>query len=155
MKTSIVFSSTTGNTQKLAETIQGKINADYCGKIEDSALESDMLYVGFWTKGFSCDDATAEFLKKLKNKKVFLFGTAGYDNTPEYFEKVLTAAKTNLDSSNELVGEFMSMGKVSAPKQKAIKDMDEAKYNGMKAKLDEAESHPSQSDLDSLVAKLG
>lgn len=153
MKKSIVYSSGTGNTEKLAEAIKAKVgDVAYCGKLDDSALESDVIFVGFWTAKFTCTDDVKTFLEKVKNKKIFLFGTAGYDDTSEYFEKILTAVKENVDSSNTIVGEFMSMGKVSAGKQKAIAEMDQAKFDSMKAKLDQAESHPNQADLDKLAA---
>ncbi len=155
MKNAIVFSSGTGNTKKLAETIQEKVgDVGYCGKLDDSALEADTIFVGFWTAKFTCTDDVKNFLVKVKNKKIFLFGTAGYDDTQEYFEKILTAVKENVDSSNTIVGEFMSMGKVSANKQKAIAEMDQAKFDSMKAKLEEAESHPNQSDLEKLTAMI-
>lgn len=157
MNTSIVYSSTTGNTEELAKAIESQISPSYCGKISDSAKESDLIFVGFWAKAFSCGDDIADFLKSLKNKKVFLFGTAGYDSTEEYYNKITTAVKAHLDASNTVVGEFVCQGKVSAQKQEAIKQMDEAKFNGMKAKLDDAASHPTQNDLDALksaVAKV-
>lgn len=155
MNTSIVYSSTTGNTGKLAETIQGKVaSATYCGKVDNKALEADLIFVGFWACKFTCTDDVKNFLTQCKNKKIFLFGTAGYDDTQEYFDKILTAVKENIDASNEIVGEFLSMGKVSEQKQKAIKEMDEAKFNGMKAKLDQADSHPNQSDFDKLSAMV-
>ncbi|MFI3254787.1 MAG: flavodoxin family protein [Eubacteriales bacterium] len=152
MKKSIIFSSATGNTKQLAETINAEISADYCGKADDSALDSDVIFVGFWAKGFSCDDGIAEFLKKIQGKKVFLFGTAGYDDTEEYFNKVLGAAKEHLSDSNTLVGEFMCMGKVSPQKQESLKEM--GKYDGMKDNLARGISHPDQNDLDQLKAAV-
>lgn len=153
MKTSIVYSSTTGNTEKLAEAIKAKVgDVSYCGKIDDAALDADLIYVGFFAAKFTCDDKVKTFLEKLNGKKVFLFGTAGYDNTEEYFTKILDAAKENLNDSNTVVGQSMVMGKVSEPKQKAIKEMDEEKFNSMKAKLDESQGHPSQADIDKVVA---
>lgn len=155
MKNAIVFSSGTGNTKKLAEAIQGKLSdVGYCGKMDPSALEAETIFVGFWTAKFTCTDDVKKFLETVKNKKIFLFGTAGYDDTAESFEKILTAVKENIDSSNTIVGEFMSMGKVSAGKQKAIAEMDQAKFDSMKAKLDKAESHPDQADLDKLTAMV-
>lgn len=152
MKKSIIYSSATGNTKELAEAIQAQVSADYCGKADDSALDSDLVFVGFWAKAFTCDDGIAAFLKKLQGKKVFLFGTAGYDDTAEFFAKILTAAKENIDSSNTVVGEFMCMGKVSAPKQEALKEA--GKFDGMKDNLARGASHPDQDDLAALKAAV-
>ncbi len=156
MKTSIIYSSATGNTKILAQTIEKTVaDVQYCGTVNDQALESDLIYVGFWAKAFSCGDDIKGFLEKCKDKKIFLFGTAGYDDTEEYFNKILTAVKENIDSSNTVVGEFMSMGKVSAAKQTAIQEMDQEKFNNMKPNIDRAASHPDQADLENLVKKLG
>lgn len=156
MKTAIVYSSATGNTKALAETIEKKVSdLIYTGTVDDKALDADVIYVGFWAKAFSCGDDIKGFLEKCKGKKIFLFGTAGYDDTQEYFDKILTAVKENIDSSNTVTGEFLCMGKVSTAKQNAIKEMDEAKFNNMKPNMDRAESHPDQADLDNLAAKIG
>ena len=39
-------------------------------------LHSEILYIGFWTDKGNADSATLELLSKLRDKKVFLFGTA-------------------------------------------------------------------------------
>lgn len=157
MKKSIVFNSPTGNTKKLAETISstiGESDVAYFGTPNNDALDSDLIFVGFWTTKFSCDDKVKQFLASLQNKKVFLFGTAGYNFTDEFFNNILDEVKKSLDPSNELVGTFMCQGKVSDAKQKAIKDTDEEKFNSMKPNLDKSLSHPDTSDLDSLVSAV-
>ena len=155
MKKAIVYSSATGNTKLLAEAIKEKLNEDvYCGEPDDSVLDSDLIYVGFWAQAFSSCVPITEFLAKLENKKIFLFGTAGYNDTPEFFQSILDAAKKNISASNEVVGEFMCMGKVSANKQEAIKKMDLEKFESMKANLDKSQSHPNEADIVALVAKL-
>ncbi|MFI3249698.1 MAG: flavodoxin family protein [Eubacteriales bacterium] len=155
MKNAIVYSSASGNTEKLAEAIKNKVgDVIYCGKVDDAALEADVIYVGFWAMKFTCGPDIQGFLEKLQGKKIFLFGTAGYDDTEEYFKSILDAAKGNIPASNTVIGEYMCMGKVSEAKQKSIKEMDEAKFNGMKAKLDKAESHPNQDDLTKLTSLI-
>lgn len=148
MKKSIVYSSVTGNTQQLAEAINTQVSADYCGKVDDSALDSDIIFVGFWAVGFSCDGNIEAFLKKLQGKKIFLFGTAGYDDKEEFFAKILDAVKAHIDSSNTIVGEFMCLGKVSPKKQEGLKEA--GKFDGMKDTLARGEVHPVQADLDNL-----
>lgn len=155
MKKSIVYSSITGNTKKLAETISDKLgDVAYCGSPSDDALASDLIFVGFWTVKFSCDDKVKEFLGKLKNKKVFLFGTAGYNYTDDFLNAILDEVKKSVDPSNEIVGSFMCQGKVSENKQKALKEADEQKFNGMKPNLDKSLSHPDSSDLDNLAKAI-
>lgn len=73
MKYSIVFSSVTGNTKKLSETIKNKVDECYFGKPCDEALDADVIFVGFWTIGNSCGSDIKSFIEKLSGKKVFIF----------------------------------------------------------------------------------
>ena len=112
---SIVFSSLTGNTKKLADVIHEtlpKNECDYFGTIEAQVPQSKLLYVGFWTDKGNADHKTLELLSKLKNKKIFLFGTAGFGGSDVYFQKILGQIRQSIDSSNVIVGEYMCQGKM-------------------------------------------
>lgn len=77
---SIIFSSKTGNTAELANAIRDALpqeNCDYFGTSEIEETVSEMLYIGFWTDQGNADKSALELLQRIKNKKVFLFGTAG------------------------------------------------------------------------------
>ena len=92
MKYAIVYSSKTGNTALLANTIRETLPAAdclYCGVPSAQALEAERIYVGFWTDKGTCDGETAAFLGQITNQQVFLFGTAGFGGAPAYFEKIL------------------------------------------------------------------
>lgn len=153
MKTSIVYNSKSGNTEKLAKALGEKLNMD-ATTFNDEALSSDVLYVGFWTQAFSCSVEVQEFLGKLEGKKVFLFGTAGYNDTQEYFDNILNTVKGFINESNEIIGTFMCRGEVTAQKQDAMKNMDLEKYESMKASIDLSINHPNQSDMENLVEKI-
>ncbi len=156
MKNAIVFETVSGNTKLLAETIEKTVgNVSYIGAPDDSALDADVIYVGSWTTAFSCTPKIKEFLEKLNNKKVFVFATAGYGSTEEFFKPIIDSIKANVNSSNEIVGEFICQGKVSESKQEAIKKMDETKFNNMKPELDKSLSHPDEADIANLVKALG
>lgn len=156
MKNAIVFETVSGNTKLLAETIEKTVgDVGYIGAPDDKALEADVIYVGSWTTAFSCTPKIKEFLEKLNNKKVFVFVTAGYGSTEEFFKPIIESVKANVNSSNEIIGEFICQGKVSETKQEGIKKMDETKYNNMKPELDKSVSHPDESDLANLVKALG
>ena len=47
MNYSIVYSSVTGNTAKLAEAINNHLGASYVGKPSNEALNADVIFVGF------------------------------------------------------------------------------------------------------------
>jgi len=154
MSNAIVYLSATGNTKMLADAIAEKVgDVVYNGKPDDAAKEADTIYVGFWTQAFSCPAPIADFLKSLDGKKVFLFGTAGYGNTDEFFGNIIDSVKAHVPASCEVVGSYMCMGKVSENKMKAIAE-DQEKFNSMKPMLDESQSHPNAADIDALKAAL-
>lgn len=48
MKVAIIYSSITGNTKLLAETIKSEINKDivYCGKPINEEIDADIYFIG-------------------------------------------------------------------------------------------------------------
>ena len=155
---SIIFSSATGNTKLLAETIHQNLPQEGCayfGPWNGEMPASPTVYVGFWTEKGNADQNTLALLGQLRDKKVFLFGTAGFGESPAYFEKVLGAVRSALDDSNQIIGTFMCQGKMP----QAVKD----RYLRMKAQpehpqnldalianFDRALSHPDKEDLEQL-----
>ena len=155
---SIIFSSLTGNTKILAETIRAVLPAedcDYFGAPETAELYSEMLYVGFWTDKGNADSAALGLLSKLRGKEIFLFGTAGFGGSAAYFQKILDHVKQSVDPSNTVVGEYMCQGKMP----QSVRD----RYMKMKAQpehpanidalidnFDRALSHPDEDDLERL-----
>ena len=108
---SIVFSSSTGNTKKLADAVYEilpKDKCDYFGENDSKIPPSDLLYIGFWTDKGSADTKTLELLAKLKNKKIFLFGTAGFGASAAYFEKVLGQVRQSVAPGNVVIGDSES-----------------------------------------------
>lgn len=51
--------------------------------------DAEMIYVGFWTDKGMADQACLELLGRLRNKKIFLFGTAGFGGSEAYYQKIL------------------------------------------------------------------
>ena len=154
MKYAVVYSSVTNNTKRLAETIKETVGAEFCGKFSDEALEAEVLFIGFWATKHSCGADVQGFMKKLSNKKIFLFGTAGYNDTQEYFEEILSNAKEHIPASNEIIGTYMCQGKVTEAMKNRIKEVMPEKYEEMKDKLASSENHPNQADLDALVVAV-
>ena len=103
MSYAIVYSSKTGNTKILADTLHDCLPQEDCcyfGSPNPAAMEADTLYVGFWTDKGKADESTSDFLKQLHGKNIFLFGTAGFGGSKEYFDKILKKAEHSpLDKS--------------------------------------------------------
>ena len=149
---SIIYSSKTGNTKKLAEAIYNTLpqnKCDYYGTVDkiDDVL-SNVIYIGFWTEKGNADHLTKDFLNKLRNKKIFLFGTAGYGESEKYFEGIINNVKKNIDSSNTIIGSFMCQGKMPL----SVREQNNISLNIDKliANFDKALSHPNTDDLKTL-----
>ena len=154
MKYSIVYSSSTGDTEKLAEAIKNKVDECYFGKPSDEALEADIIFIGFWAKGNSCGDDIKNFIEKLSDKKIFVFGTAGYNNTKEYFKGILDSVKALIPESNTIVGSYMCQGKVSDIWKDNLKKNKPEKYELIKEGIAESIHHPNENDIKGLIAEI-
>lgn len=155
MKYAIVYSSRTGNTKCLAEEIRGTLPpADclYFGEPDASALDADVLFVGFWTDKGDCDEKILAFLQEVETQKVFLFGTAGFSGTTSYFETILHRVSGHLHDSAQVIGTYMCQGKmpmsVRARYEKMLASPDHAPNLPMMIEnFDRALSHPDADDL--------
>lgn len=155
---SIVYSSSTGNTKKLADTIYAvlpKENCDYFGVPKEGGLYSEMLYIGFWTDKGNADKSTLTLLSTLKNKKIFLFGTAGFGGSEAYFQKILEHVKQSVAPNNSVFGEYMCQGKMPQSvrdRYMKMKTQPEhpANIDALIENFDRALSHPDEDDLERL-----
>ena len=155
---SILFSSLTGNTKKLADAIHETLpeeGCEYFGTIKTPIPSSELLYIGFWTDKGNADNETLTLLSTLKNRRIFLFGTAGFGGSDAYFQKILGQVRQSIDPSNTIIGEYMCQGKMP----QSVRD----RYMKMKAQpehpanidalidnFDRALSHPDEDDLERL-----
>lgn len=83
----------------------------------------------------------------MKNKKIFLFGTAGFGGEPSYFERILHKVKENIDNTNVVVGSYMCQGKMPISVRKRyeallLNNPEDTKYKLLIANYDQALSHP-------------
>ena len=161
MNYSIIVSSKTGNAGILADRIHEIFNENvvYYGKPDNNIPDADIMFIGFWTNMGTCDNDTAAFLKTLHNKKIFLFGTAGFGESEEYFLKILGRTKEFIDASNTIVGEYMCQGKMPLRVREKYEAMKASKPDMPNIDLlinnfDKALSHPDESDLKRLISKL-
>ena len=158
MSYAIVYSSHTGNTALLAQTIRETLPQEDCvyfGAPDPSALTAETVYVGFWTDKGTCDASIAQFLQSLTNQKVFLFGTAGFGGAAAYFEQILNRVKENLGDSTELIGTYMCQGKMPQLVRTRYEQMEEGpRRTAMLENFDQALSHPNAEDLANLRAAI-
>ena len=67
------------------------MESKYCVPVENAKnLEPvNLLCIGFWCDKGDCDDQMKQYLSTLRNQNVFLFGTAVFGKSKEYFEMIL------------------------------------------------------------------
>ena len=82
----------------------------------------------------------------IEKQNVFLFGTAGFGKSKEYFEMILKNVQNHLDASNCVKGTWMCQGKMPL----AIRAKFESNPEMLK-NFDEALKHPNDKDVDSLM----
>ena len=155
MKYAICYSSRTGNTGKLAEAIRQTLptlDCVYCGAPHVAANSGDVIFAGFWTDKGTCDSQMGEFLQTLENKKVFLFGTAGFGGSEAYFTQILERVQANVPDSCEIVGTFMCQGKMPDVVRERYAAMEPSpKRDMMLENFQNALAHPNEDDLTALT----
>lgn len=158
MSYAIVYSSPTGNTAMLAQTIREALpEAECCyfGEPDDQALSAERIYVGFWTDKGTCDEQTARFLERLTDQQVFLFGTAGFGGAAAYFDQILGRVKEKLGPEVQVIGTYMCQGKMPPAVRRRYEAMEDSpRRTAMLENFDKAVSHPDAQDLAQLKAAL-
>ena len=164
MKYSIVYTSKSGNTEKLALAIKEAANGECLQCVKANAVDnakvndSDIVFVGAGSYKGTCDEAAGKFMETLKNKKVFLFMTVGYGDNQAYYDKMLNPAKTFIDSSNTIIVTYACQGQWIEGQKKNLENMlakaatdDEKKViEGKLANHSNAMGHPNTEDLNKL-----
>lgn len=153
---SIVYSSRTGNTQQLAQAAANALPAQgclYCGPVQGRAQETaPLVLAGFWTDKGGCDEAMAAYLQGLRGKQVFLFGTAGFGGSPDYFARILANVQAHLAPGNTVVGSYMCQGRMPQAVAQRYQAMlraepQNAQAAAMLANFKAALPHPDAGDL--------
>lgn len=102
---SIIFSSMTGNTRKLADKIHEilpKESCDYFGTADAQGIKSELLYIGFWTDKGNADSDTLDFLSNLKNKRYFCSEQPVLEEVMHIFKRFLAMLKAPLIQATRL-----------------------------------------------------
>lgn len=167
MKYLITFASATGNTQKLAQAVREELDPEECVNFGSTMMiaphdvvEAKRVYVGFWTNRGTCPDAIAAFLRGLAGKEVFLFGTAGFGESQDYFDGILARVRENVPKSARIIGEFMCQGKMPPSVRERYETMlskpdEEARARFLIENFDRASGHPNEADISSLKEAIG
>lgn len=149
----VVYSSRTGNTEKLAmeifEALPGK--SKDVQKVEERRGEADTYFVGFWNHKGICNGDVLDFLEELHGKNVALFGTCGMGQDRKYCRQVARRVEALIPEDNRYLGAFLCSGKVSPQVLDRYGSMDGEQgrlwLREMTQAYQEAMLHPDERDL--------
>lgn len=151
----VVYTSRTGNTQKVAmkifESLPGK-SKDIVSISELHGEEADTYFVGFWNNRGTATTEVIDFLTNLHGKRVALFGTCGVFENKEYLKNVEKQVSVFLPDDNEYLGCYLCGGKVG-PKvletYRQIQEVEDTKQIRMMiSAYENAMLHPNLEDLE-------
>lgn len=151
----VVYSSLTGNTEKIATAIYKGIPSKSKDICNVSNYNRDELTKTFFI-GFNVDKGTAPssicgLLHSLSGKNIALFGTCGYGCDRQYFDKIESIVKEHISDTNNYLGFFMCQGKMPISVRQRYegflkKDPENVQYNMMLKNFDMAMLHPNPDD---------
>ena len=126
------------------------------GRTSSAIPASETLFVGFWTNQGVADQAAQKLLGQLRNRKIFLFGTAGFGGSKTYFQAILDKTKAFIDDSNTVIGTYMCQGKMPlSVRERYVKMKEQPDHmpniDAMIENFDKALSHPDANDLEKLA----
>lgn len=169
MKYAVIYESATGNTKMLADEIRTTLGEDKCvcfgapeEELQSKAEDADLLFLGFWTDKGECGEKIRKYMETLHGRKVFLFGTAGFGGSEQYFTQIMNRVSAHLPEDNTVAGTYMCQGKMPQSVRKRYEAMQENDPQDDKIKMmidnfDRAASHPDKADLhrlSNMTAKL-
>lgn len=155
MKTLIVYSSVTGNTEKVAKAIYEVFEegtaALFPVEKAPSAESYDFVVAGFWVDKGTADQKAREYLQTIRGKDVALFATLGAYPDSEHGINSLKNAAAVMDGSNRLVGTFICQGKIDPRLIEQFKNMPGNHPHQVTPerlqRYEEAAKHPDAKDL--------
>lgn len=153
MDYAVIYTSKTGNTQKIAmqifEALPG--NSKDIQRVEEVSGEmADMYFIGFWNDRGTCSCQIMEFLAELHGKRVALFGTCGMGESQAYFDRIANQVAALIPDDNEYIGHFLCAGKMPPQvleKYKMLQQLDNSQMiRSMISGFEQAMLHPDEED---------
>lgn len=162
---SVMISSITGNTQKIADAVLKELenNLDSSIKVDIfhnkefltvSSL-SDYILLFFWCRKSTLDDYSQALIEQCKGKKILALGTMGGNPDGTYGERVRKNVEMFIEKNNVCCGVYLSQGKIPEKRTKYRMNLpkDHPHYldeEGVK-RHEQSRSHPDKKDLENAV----
>ncbi len=165
----IAYSSAGGNTKRVAEAVARAmeergldaqtlaLTAETVNEAQERAVRADAVLVGFWCDKGDCVPEVSALLAGLTGRRVFLFGTAGFGGSPEYFDRILARVREHLPKDACYLGGAMCQGKMGEGVRARYEAMlaekpGDARIQAMIDNFDAARSHPDDADLEAIAS---
>lgn len=150
----VVYTSNTGNTQKVAMEIFDALpgRSKDIVKLEEMRDEkADTYFIGFWNDRGTCSSQVMDFLSNLKGKRVAIFGTSGISDSKEYLKEVENRVSVFLPDDSEYLGCFLCGGRMMPQILEKYKQMkainDSPQIRSMIAAYEKGMLHPDEQDF--------
>lgn len=159
MNIAVVYSSRTGNTKEVGETIAKALGADLFSLNQNPNLSNyEGIAFGYWVDRADANAEARAFMETLSSKKVFLFGTLGAYPDSEHGQRALKTAQSHIDGSNEVLGHFLCQGKIDQAIIDRFKNMPKNTNNPHAPSPERTQlwaagaGHPNQDDFEAAIA---
>ena len=153
----VIYSSRTGNTQKVAEHLAEALGAS-CHSVKDTAgvAEGAYLCIGTWIDRGTADSGAKKYIESLRGRRVFIYGTLGAEPDSEHAEKCIANIRALFDPSNEILGAILVQGAIDPMLIEMFKSMPKDNVHAFTeenaARYAAAASHPDEADFAQVIA---
>ena len=154
MKGLIVYSSRTGNTERVARAVLEAAPPEtelYPVREAPNPDEYAWVFVAFWVDRGTADEDTRVFLDRLSGATVGLFGTLGASPDSDHARAVETAVRGSIGSDSRVLGCYLCQGKIDPRLTEMFKRLPPDHPHGWTPERaqrhEEAASHPDEDDL--------
>ena len=153
----VIYSSRTGNTEKVAKQLAEALGAT-CHSVKDTSAvpEGADLCVGTWIDRGTADAGAKKYIESLRGRRVFLYGTLGAEPESEHAEKCIANIRALFDPSNEILGAILVQGAIDPMLIEMFKSMPKDNVHAFTeenaARYATAASHPDEGDFAQVIA---
>ena len=169
MSSLVVFSTSTGNTKKIADAIFSALK-DKDKKIVNvnevnivDINEFKRIIIGGWIDKGEIDEKAKEFVTKLKNKKLGLFVTMGGNPETDREKNCFQEIKKSLEKNGNIVEKiFICQGAIDPNLINKFREMTKQGIAGpfaatpeREARWAEAAKHPNEKDIENAKRIFG
>jgi len=125
MKYQIVYVSQSGNTEYLAQAIEGCLPADETQLVDlnshTPSLDAEGYFVGFGVRHNACPLNVLDFLEQLTDKTVIAFATCGMKASEAYQESIERGIEPFLPEDCDYRGLYLCQGSISSEGAAALR----------------------------------